>query len=400
MNQDLLKGISEIINEDTFKELLKSKKKLTIKFGADPSAPDLHLGHTVVLRKLKEFQELGHNITFLIGNFTAMIGDPTGKSKTRKSLSAKEVQEYANTYQDQVFKILDRNKTTVVYNADWLDKLSAKDLIHITAQYNVARMLERDDFNKRFKSNQSISLHEFIYPLLQGYDSVHLKADIEIGGTDQKFNLLVGRHLQKEAGQTPQVIITMPILEGLDGVNKMSKSLGNHIGLTDTPNDMFGKIMSIPDNLILKYFELLTNTTTEELKIMTDQMGNDTVNPRDLKAQLGKTIVELYYDKETANASEEAFIQQFKKKELPDSIEDCSLSTQNSYTWAHLLTASDCSPSNKESSRLIQQGAVSYTTDEGVSWTKISNPTEIALSFTFIIKAGKRRFKRILWEKD
>jgi len=401
MDSTLLKGIAEIINEDTFDKLIQSKKKLIIKFGADPSAPDLHLGHTVVLRKLKEFQDLGHNIVFLIGNFTAMIGDPTGKSKTRKSLTAEEVQEYSNTYQEQVFKILDRSKTKVVYNADWLSKLSAKDLIHITAQYNVARMLERDDFNKRFKNNQSISLHEFIYPLLQGYDSVHLKSDVEIGGTDQKFNLLVGRHLQKEAGQPPQVLITMPILEGLDGVNKMSKSLGNHIGLTDTANDMFGKIMSIPDNLILRYFELLTDTSLTELKNMETKIKNDGVNPRDLKAQLGKTIIEQYYDVPAALAAEEAFIQLFKKKELPDDIEGCNLNKQENLTWAQLLSISGCTSSNKEGFRLIKQGAVSITSDEGKTWTKLDNPSELAKSNEdFILKAGKRRFKRILWTKN
>ncbi len=389
ISPDFQKGIAEIINIEDLDSLLTSGKKLRIKWGADPSAPDLHLGHTVVLRKLKQLQDLDHQVIFLIGNFTATIGDPSGKSKTRKALSDEEVAVNAQTYQDQVFKILDRDKTTVVYNGDWLNKLTAKDLINLTAKYNVARMLERDDFQKRFHNNQTISIHEFIYPLLQGYDSVQLQADIEIGGTDQKFNLLVGRHLQKESGQTPQVVITVPILEGLDGVNKMSKSLGNHIGLTDTADNMFGKIMSIPDSLITKYYELLTDISLSDLASMKQQLTDDNINPRDLKVNLGKIIAAQYHGEEAANLAEEHFIQLFKKKEIPDNIPEISL-TKGEYSLFKLLTQNSLAPSNKEAQRLISQGAVSINNE------KITNPLEnINISEKIVIKAGKRNFLQI-----
>lgn len=390
IDSEFEKGIAEIISEEELGTLLKSGKKLKIKWGADPSAPDLHLGHTVVIRKLKYFQDLGHEIIFLIGSFTAMIGDPSGKSKTRKVLTAEEVFENAKTYQDQVFKILDREKTKVVYNGDWLNKLSAKDLIHITAQYNVARMLEREDFNKRFKSNQSISLHEFIYPLLQGYDSVHLKADIEMGGTDQKFNLLVGRHLQKEYEQKPQVIITMPILEGLDGVQKMSKSLGNHIGLTDSADEMFGKLMSIPDALIAKYYELLTDEPATSIELMKNNMANNLVNPRDLKVRLGKIIAGQYHGEKKAEEAYQNFIQLFQKKEIPDEIPEFKPPEGQRLVTA-ILTLSGVVSSNKEAQRLISQGAVSINGYK-VEAVNAMLPDEQEL----IIKVGKRRFLKII----
>lgn len=389
----IIKGLVDVINADDLKELLSSNKRLKVKWGADPSAPDLHLGHTVVLRKLKIFQDLGHEIIFLIGDFTAMIGDPTGKSKTRKELSEQQVIKNAETYQDQVFKVLDREKTTVVYNSTWLSKLTAKDIVKLTAQYNVARMLERDDFNKRFSNNVSISIHEFLYPLFQGYDSVALEADIEMGGTDQKFNLLVGRHLQKEYGQKPQIVLTMPILEGLDGVQKMSKSLGNHVGLTDSPNEMFGKLMSIPDELIIKYFELLTDVSDSLIEKMKKQMKDGSVNPRDLKVNLGKTIIEMYHSKEDALKAEEYFITAFRDKDIPDDIPEMKASEiSGELTLMNIMKLADMAPSNKEIKRLFEQGAVSLDGE------KVSDPFYVLESGKeVVIKAGKRKFLKILW---
>lgn len=389
----IIKGLVDVINADDLKELLSSNKRLKVKWGADPSAPDLHLGHTVVLRKLKIFQDLGHEIIFLIGDFTAMIGDPTGKSKTRKELSEEQVLKNAETYQDQVFKVLDREKTTVVYNSTWLSKLTAKDIVKLTAQYNVARMLERDDFNKRFSNNVSISIHEFLYPLFQGYDSVALEADIEMGGTDQKFNLLVGRHLQKEYGQKPQIVLTMPILEGLDGVQKMSKSLGNHVGLTDSPNEMFGKLMSIPDELIIKYFELLTDVSDSLIEKMKKQMKDGSVNPRDLKVNLGKTIIEMYHSKEDALKAEEYFITAFRDKDIPDDIPEMKASEiSGELTLMNIMKLADMAPSNKEIKRLFEQGAVSLDGE------KVSDPFYVLESGKeVVIKAGKRKFLKILW---
>lgn len=389
----ILKGFVDVINIEDLKEIMSSKRKLKIKWGADPSAPDLHLGHTVVLRKLRLFQDLGHEIIFLIGDFTAMIGDPTGKSKTRKELTEAEVKKNAETYQEQVFKILDRSKTTVVYNSTWLEKLTAKDVVKLTAKYNVARMLERDDFNKRFTNNISISLHEFLYPLLQGYDSVALEADIEIGGTDQKFNLLVGRHLQKEYHQKPQVVLTMPILEGLDGKQKMSKSLGNHVGLTDSPNEMFGKLMSIPDELIIRYFELITTVSENEIVSMKRQIESDGANPRDIKVRLAKTIVTMYHSKDDADKAEEYFVTAFSQKDIPEDIPEISASDiQGELTLMNVLKTTEVASSNKEIKRLFEQGAVSLNGD------KIIDPFFIIESSKeAVIKVGKRNFFRIKW---
>ncbi|MEI7942852.1 MAG: tyrosine--tRNA ligase [Candidatus Riflemargulisbacteria bacterium] len=389
----IIKGLVDVINAEDLNELLASKKRLKVKWGADPSAPDLHLGHTVVLRKLKIFQALGHEIIFLIGDFTAMIGDPTGKSKTRKELSEEQVIKNAETYQDQVFKVLDREKTTVVYNSTWLSKLTAKDIVKLTAQYNVARMLERDDFNKRFTNNVSISIHEFLYPLFQGYDSVALEADIEMGGTDQKFNLLVGRHLQKEYGQKPQIVLTMPILEGLDGVQKMSKSLGNHVGLTDSPNEMFGKLMSIPDELIIKYFELLTDVSDSIIEKMKKQMKDGSVNPRDLKVNLGKTIIEMYHSKEDALKAEEYFITAFRDKDIPEDIPEMNVTKiEGELTLINIMKLAYMASSNKEIKRLFEQGAVSLDGE------KVSDPFYLLESGKeVVIKSGKRNFLKILW---
>ena len=392
MPAQLLRGIVDCISPDELTEKLKLGRKLRIKFGADPSAPDLHLGHTVVLRKLRQFQELGHDVIFLIGNFTATIGDPSGKSKTRKALSDEDVLINAKTYQDQIFKILDRNKTTVVYNNDWLGKMSAKDIIKLAGKYNVARMLERDDFHKRFTSNQTISLHEFMYPLLQGYDSVHLEADIELGGTDQRFNLLVGRHLQKEFGQTPQVVITMPILEGLDGVQKMSKSLGNHIGLTDAPEEMLGKLMSIHDTLIAKYYELLTNISPERLADTKTSLADGAVNPRHIKMDLAKEIVAFYHGKEASIFAEQHFDSLFKNKDVPDEITEIVVEKidQPLFKWITQLKLVD---SNKEAHRLISQGGVT------VNQEKTTDPSAfLATTTNAIIKVGKRKFIKVVWK--
>ncbi len=392
MPAQLLRGIVDCISPDELTEKLKLGRKLRIKFGADPSAPDIHLGHTVVLRKLKQFQDLGHHIIFLIGNFTATIGDPSGKSKTRKALSDEEVLVNAKTYQEQIFKILDKNKTTVVYNNDWLGELSAKDIIKLAGKYNVARMLERDDFHKRFTSNQTISLHEFMYPLLQGYDSVHLEADIELGGTDQRFNLLVGRHLQKEFGQTPQVVITMPILEGLDGVNKMSKSLGNHVGLTDAPEEMLGKLMSIPDPLIAKYYELLTDINANKLGEIKTSLADGSVNPRTIKMELAKEIVAFYHDTKASVDAEQHFDNLFKNKEVPSEVEEILIEKldQPLYKWLTQLKLVD---SNKEAHRLITQGGVTLNQE------KTTDPSAVlATSADVIIKVGKRKFIKVIWK--
>ena len=299
--EQLARGSDEILIEDHFKERLASGRKLRVKAGFDPTAPDLHLGHTVLLNKLKQFQDLGHEVIFLIGDFTGMIGDPTGKNVTRKPLSKEDVLENAQTYQNQIFKILDPEQTTVAFNSQWMGQFDASQLIQLAAKHTVARMLERDDFNKRYTGGQPIAIHEFLYPLIQGYDSVALEADIELGGTDQKFNLLVGRHLQEHYGQKPQIILTMPILEGLDGIQKMSKSLNNYIGITDKPNDMFGKLMSISDDLMWRYFELLSFRPMFEINQWKTQCDQG-ANPRDIKVKLAQEIIERFHDKHSAEA--------------------------------------------------------------------------------------------------
>jgi len=383
---DLGRGIETCFPEDLLTKL--SEKPHTIKFGADPSAPDLHLGHMVILNKLRAFQEKGHHIIFIIGDFTAMIGDPTGKSETRKPLDEAQIKENAKTYQDQLFKILDRSKTTVVYNSDWLGKLSAKDLVQLSAKYTVARMLERDDFTKRFSNNQSISIHEFLYPLLQGHDSVHLKNDIEIGGTDQTFNLLMGRHLQKESGQKPQGVITMPILEGLDGHHKMSKSLSNHIGLLDSPKDMFGKLMSIPDHLIMRYFSLLTIYSTDAINDMQAAMDGGE-NPKNFKLKLAKTLVTQLHSSKDADTAEAEFARVFSDQEIPTDMPETTLAAPTRID--ELLVAHQLAPSKKEAHRLIIQGGVS------INQQKVTDPfTLVANTVESIIKAGKRRWLKVL----
>jgi tyrosyl-tRNA synthetase len=386
--QLFLRGLVDVI-PSTFPETI-SKKPLNIKFGADPSAPDMHLGHMVVLRKLRNLQDMGHHVTFLIGDFTAMIGDPTGKSETRPILTQEQVTENAITYQTQVFKILDPDKTTVVFNASWLGAMSGKEMIELSARHTVARMLERDDFKKRFAENKAISIHEFLYPLLQGYDSVVLKSDVEIGGTDQLFNLLMGRHLQREYDQKEQSVVTVPILEGLDGKIKMSKSLGNHIPLLETADDMFGKVMSIPDELIIRYFSLLTDVSDIAISELADSMANGTLNPKHAKEKLAHTLVSMLHDAEQAAAAQERFNQIFSKKDMPDDIPELSVG-KDEIRLSDLVMGQNMLPSRKEYQRLVQQGAVSINdvpvTDIQFQW----QPENAA-----VLRIGKRRFYKIV----
>lgn len=374
------RGAVEIIPEKELEEKLKAGRPLRIKFGADPSAPDIHLGHTVVLNKLRQFQDLGHHVIFLIGDFTAMIGDPTGKSETRKALSKEQVEENAKSYKEQVFKVLDKHKTEVVYNSHWLEKMNLMDVFKLSAQYTVARMLERKDFAARFENEKDISILEFLYPLLQGHDSVHLKADLEIGGTDQKFNLLMGRTLQQKAGQAAQVVLTMPLLEGTDGVQKMSKSLGNYIGITETPNEIFGKTMSISDTLMIRYYELLTSEPLAEIKAL---------HPMEAKKKLARLIVARFYGEKEAGAAEEHFTSVFKKGELPQEIETISLD-RGDLPLIDLLAETKLAPSRSEAKRLIQQGGVSVDGE-----TLTDEKTKISLANERTIKVGKRKFLRV-----
>ncbi len=390
-NLNLIKrGIDELISEDELIAKLKSKKQLIVKAGFDPTAPDLHLGHTVLLNKLRHFQQLGHQIVFLIGDFTGMIGDPSGKNKTRPALNQEEINENAKSYKKQVFKILDPKLTHVRFNSEWSNKLGAEGIIKLASQYNLARMLERDDFNKRYKSHQTIALHEFLYPLIQANDSIALEADIELGGTDQKFNLLVGRELQRANGQEPQVVITVPILEGLDGVNKMSKSLDNYVGIDESPNEMFGKIMSISDELMWRWFELLSFRSIDEIKALKADQARGK-NPRDIKIDLAKELIARFHDEQSANLAEENFINQFQKKNIPDNIEEISFSMSgDSMPLANLLKECGMTSSTSEAMRMIEQGAVRI--DE----KKIIDTKHIVSSNTSAIyQVGKRKFKKI-----
>lgn len=396
MDISLIKrGVVEIISEEELKSKIEKKGRLRVKFGADPSAPDLHLGHTVALRKLRHFQELGHTVVFIIGDFTAMIGDPSGRSSTRKRLSRSEVMENAKTYQEQVFKILDKSKTEVVYNSEWFDKITFEEVLNLTSKYTVARMLERDDFEKRFKSGSPISIMEFLYPLMQGYDSVMVKADVEIGGTDQKFNLLVGRELQIEYGQEPQVVITLPLLEGTDGVRKMSKSYGNYIGINDKPFDMFGKVMSIPDTLIFKYFELLTDLPLDEIESLKRSI-EEGANPRDIKAKLASEIVSFFYGKDEAVKANEEFDRIFKHKELPEEMEEKKVK-KGEYNLVNLLVELGVMPSKSEVRRLIQGGGLYINGERVLDVNHI-----IKLDGEVVIKLGKRKFVKIVsgWYYD
>ena len=390
-NLNLIKrGIDELISEEELLAKLQSKKPLIVKAGFDPTAPDLHLGHTVLINKLRHFQQLGHQIIFLIGDFTGMIGDPSGKNKTRPALDEAEIKENAKSYKKQVFKILDPKLTDVRFNSEWSNKLGAEGIIKLASQYNLARMLERDDFNKRYKSNQTIALHEFLYPLIQANDSIALKADVELGGTDQKFNLLVGRELQRSYGQEPQVVITVPILEGLDGKNKMSKSLDNYVGIDEAPNEMFGKIMSISDELMWRWFDLLSFKTTEEInKLKADQTNGK--NPRDIKIELAKELIARFHNKESADLAEINFINQFQRKNIPDDIEEVSITiSESSIPLTNLLKESGMTSSASEAIRMIKQGAVRINEEKITDIKHIIDSGSSA-----IYQVGKRKFKKI-----
>lgn len=389
------RGAVEVLVESELEEKLRTAlsegRPLRIKAGFDPTAPDLHLGHTVLIQKLKQFQDLGHRVLFLIGDFTGMIGDPTGKNETRKPLTREQVLANAKTYQEQVFKILDPAKTEVVFNSSWMGQMSAADLIALAASTTVARMLERDDFHKRFAGQQPIAIHEFLYPLVQGYDSVALQADVELGGTDQKFNLLMGRELQKQRGQNPQAVVTMPLLEGLDGVNKMSKSLGNYIGITESAKEIYGKVMSISDTLMLRYYELLSDVDLAELQRIRQGVAGDPAgaHPMESKKALARELVARFHDAQQADAAEEQFIQQFRQKEIPDDLPLYRLETCEPVWVCRILLEAGLVKSNGEGRRLLQQGAVKLDGD------KIDNPElELVPGTSGVLQAGKRRFVR------
>ena len=384
------RGAEEILVEQELVERLKEGRPLRIKAGFDPTAPDLHVGHTVLINKLRQFQDLGHEVLFLIGDFTAMIGDPTGKSATRKPLTRDEVIENARTYEEQIFKILDPERTLVVFNSSWMNELSAADLIALAAKHTVARMLERDDFHKRYTSGQSIAVHEFLYPLVQGYDSVALKADVELGGTDQKFNLLVGRQLQEAYGQKPQVVLTMPILEGLDGVQKMSKSLNNYIGIKEPPDEMFGKVMSVSDDLMWRYFELLSLRPMDEVEGYRRQVDGG-ANPRDIKFLLAEEIVARFHDTGAATKARETFVARFQKGAMPADIPERDVSSrEGAISLPALLKEAGLTPSTSEAMRMIKQGAVR------IDGEKVPDPgLELASGSTHVYQVGKRRFARV-----
>ncbi len=388
---DLIKrGTEEILIESELLDKLKTGRLLRIKAGFDPTAPDLHVGHTVLINKLRQFQDLGHEVLFLIGDFTGMIGDPTGKSATRPPLTRDDVIENARTYEQQIFKILDPEKTLVMFNSSWMNEMNSAELIALAAKHTVARMLERDDFSKRYQSGQSISIHEFLYPLIQGYDSVAMKADVELGGTDQKFNLLVGRELQKHYGQPQQTVITMPILEGLDGVQKMSKSLNNYIGISETPDEMFGKLMSISDDLMWRYFELLSFRPMAEIEGFKQEIV-DGKNPRDIKFLLGEEIVARFHDAAAANQARENFIARFQQGAMPDDMPEISLTAPDgTLSIANVLRDAGLTSSTSEALRMIRQGAVK------IDGEKVEDPKrEITQGGTHVYQVGKRRFARI-----
>lgn len=386
----LKKGSEDLIKEEDLLAKLKKGKPLLVKTGFDPTAPDLHLGHAVLLRKMKHFQDLGHKVMFLIGDFTGMIGDPTGRSVTRKPLTREEINQNAETFKAQVFKILDPEKTIIDFNRRWLGAMNFEDVIQLSAKYTVAQILERDDFTKRMKSGIPISIHELLYPLAQAYDSVFLQADVELGGTDQKFNLLVGRELQRQFGQEPQVILTTPLLEGLDGVEKMSKSLNNYVGITEPPSIMFGKIMSISDELMYRYYLLLTDLSVAQIEEVKKQ------HPRQAKEELAKIIVRDFHNQQAADEAAEEFRRVFREKQLPDELENYIVQSGN-YSAIALIRDTGLVPSNSEARRLIRQGAVSVVQDSGDS-RKVGDEKEM-LSLnsgeSFVLKVGPRRFKRI-----
>ena len=387
---ELSRGTDEVLPEDGLEAKLKQGRPLIVKAGFDPTAPDLHIGHTVLINKMRQFQQLGHDVVFLIGDFTGMIGDPSGKNATRPPLSPEQIKANAETYEAQIFKILDEEKTRVEFNSSWMGDMDAAGLIKLAARHTVARMLERDDFNKRYKGGQSISIHEFLYPLVQGYDSVALKADVELGGTDQKFNLLVGRQLQQDYGQEPQIVMTTPLLEGLDGVQKMSKSLDNYIGITETPGEMFGKIMSISDDLMWRYFEVLSFRSLAEIAGLRTAVANG-MNPRDAKFELGVEIVARFNNDAAAEAAKQEFISRFQQGAMPDEIPEKSLDSQDGLLGlAYLLKGADLVNSTSEAFRMIKQGAVK------IDGERVEDRSlQIKAGSTHIYQVGKRKFARV-----
>ena len=383
------RGIDEVLTEDDLVSKLKSKKQLTVKVGFDPTAPDLHLGHTVILNKMRHFQDLGHKVVFLIGDFTGRIGDPSGKNKTRPSLDKEELEKNAKTYSDQVFKILNKDLTEIRFNSEWCEDLGADGIIGLASKYNLGRMLERDDFSKRYKANQQIAIHEFLYPLIQAYDSIALNADVEMGGTDQKFNLLVGRELQRAFNQEPQVCITLPILEGLDGTNKMSKSLDNYVGINEDPYEMFGKIMSISDDLMWRWFELLSFKPINAINELKKEVKSG-MNPRDTKILLAEEIIERFHSKDDAENAKNTFLDRFQKGAKPKDIETFSISLDDGIAIGNLLKESGLVQSTSEAMRLVNQGAVKIN-DEKIDDPKLS----IEKNQELLVQVGKRRFLKI-----
>ncbi len=387
---ELTRGTAEVLPENGLEAKLKEGRPLVVKAGFDPTAPDLHIGHTVLINKMRQFQQLGHDVVFLIGDFTGMIGDPSGKNATRKALSPEEIKANAETYEKQIFKILDKDKTRIEFNSSWMGEMDAAGLIRLAARHTVARMLERDDFNKRYTGGQPISIHEFLYPLVQGYDSVALHADVELGGTDQKFNLLVGRQLQQDYGQEPQIVITTPLLEGLDGVQKMSKSLGNYIGITEPPGEMFGKIMSISDELMWRYFEVLSFRSLDDIAALRKSV-EDGMNPRDAKFELGVEIVARFNDKAAAEGAKKEFISRFQQGAMPDEIPELTLESEDGKLGiAHLLKKARLVSSTSDAFRMIKQGAVK------IDGEKVEDRSlQLKAGTTHIYQVGKRKFSRV-----
>jgi tyrosyl-tRNA synthetase len=388
--QELRRGTDEVLPEDGLEAKLKLGRPLIIKAGFDPTAPDLHIGHTVLINKMRQFQEFGHEVVFLIGDFTGMIGDPSGKNATRPPLSAEEIKANAETYEAQIFKILDEDRTRIEFNSRWMGEVDAAGLIKLASHHTVARMLERDDFNKRYTSGQPISIHEFLYPIVQGYDSVALQADVELGGTDQKFNLLVGRQLQQDYGQEPQIVMTMPLLEGLDGVQKMSKSLGNYIGITDAPGEMFGKIMSVSDDLMWRYFELLSFRTIDDIDGLRQRVA-DGANPRDAKFELALELVERFHGAAAAAGAKDEFVARFQQGAMPEEMPELTLASEDgSLGIAHLLKEAGLVSSTSEAFRMIKQGAVR------IDGARVEDRSlEVEAGTTRVYQVGKRKFARV-----
>ena len=385
-------GANDLISKPDLLKKLKKEKPLKVKFGADPTRPDIHLGHTVVINKLRSFQELGHHVQFLIGDFTALIGDPSGRNATRPLLTTEEIEENAKTYASQIFKILDPEKTEIVYNSKWLMPFTSKDFIQLASRYTVAQMLEREDFTKRYKGGTPIAIHEFLYPLTQGYDSVALKSDVELGGTDQLFNLLVGRQLQSQYAQEPQVVLTMPLLEGLDGVNKMSKSMDNYISVVDSPKDMFGKTMRVSDELMYRYYQLLTDIKPQELARLKSDVQSGAKHPRDVKVNLAKFLVQRFHSLSAAQGAEDEFNRVFAQKGLPDEVKDFEVQAESQVSLASIMVKAQICASNSEATRLIEGGGVQI---DGQKIQDKKFKLDLKVGDSFLLKAGKKHFLKV-----